>query len=173
METPHRARREATAAPAKDRARVDLGRLGDEALSFARWFRSSRFDLMGAFYGDLKEDPDLRDRPAIEDRFRRALAHGKRVLRLRLVVTILLAMGAVATASTALARMLWVPTLYVDDVQVALALLDRSAAIAGSATLLLVGLRLLFDRYLDMVTTSATFLAMQLASCRGLPPGRA
>lgn len=171
METPQGARsRGSASASRKGKLRVRVTKLGEDALSFAKWFRTSRFDLMAAFYGELEEDPSLRDRASLEDRFRRALAHGKRVMLARGVVTVLLALGALATAGAALGRILWVPSLLANDVQATLWILDRSAAVAGAATLVLVGLRLAFDRYLDMVTTSATFLAMQLASCRGLEP---
>jgi hypothetical protein len=159
METPH-ARRRARAEP-----RVHFRDLGEGALDFAKWFRKSRFDLMAGFYGELAREPGERDVADVERRFLAAIRHGKRVLLARGVVSVLLVLGVVATAGAAAARVLWVPDALTFEVQATLAALDRLAAIAGSITVVLVALRLLFDRYLELVDTSATFLAMQLASC--------
>ena len=160
METPHARRRRSRAEP-----RFNVRDLGEDALDFARWFRRSKFDLMAGFLGELGRDPAERDRADVERRFLAALRHAKRVLLARIVVTLLLAVGVVATAAATLAKVLWVPAVLTFEVQATLAALDRLAAVAGSATVVLVVARLLFDRYLDMVETSATFLAMQLATC--------
>ena len=160
METPHAARRPSRAEP-----RVNVRDLGNGALDFAKWFRKSKFDLMAGFFGELEKDPAQRDRADVERRFLAAIRHAKRVLLARGVVTLLLAIGVVATAGAAVARVLWVPAVLTFEVQATLAALDRLAAVAGSVTVVLVVLRLLFDRYLEMVDTSATFLAMQLATC--------
>lgn len=156
----HAARRRARAEP-----RVNVRDLGEGALDFARWFRKSKFDLMAGFFGELERDPATRDPADVERRFLQAIRHAKRVLLARGVVTLLLVLGVVATAAATLARVLVVPTVLTQEVALTLGALDRVAAIAGSLTLVLVVARLLFDRYLDLVETSATFLAMQLATC--------
>lgn len=158
METPQ-ARR------SNGRLQVNARDLGEGALDFARWFARSKFDLMAGFFGELKRDPATRDAADVERRFLEAVRHAKRVLVARGIVTFLLALGVITTAGTAIVRFLVVPTPLRGDVQTTLWALDRFAAVAASASVLLVGARLLFDRYLDMVETSATFLAMQLASC--------
>lgn len=131
----------------------------DEALDFARWFTKSKFDLMAGFMADLARPPAERDAADLARRFKHALRHAKRVLRARLVVTVLLAAGLIATLAAALARFLAIP----PDM---LALVDRAAALSASLTVLLLVARLGFDRYLELIETSATFLAMQLATAR-------
>lgn len=160
MESRHARRRRSRIEP-----RVFARSLGEDALDFFRWFLKSKFDLMAAFVGELEKDPVERDRADVERRLVQALRHAKRVLLARGIVTFLLAVGALATAGSAIARVLYVPAVLTFEVQATLLVLDRLAAVAGAATVVLVVLRLLFDRYLDMVDTSATFLAMQLATC--------
>lgn len=159
METPHAERRP------HPRLKVNVRGLGEGALDFARWFRSSKFDLMAAFYGELDAPAGTRDVEDLERRFLAALRHGKRVLLARGIVTFVLALGVVATAAAAVARVVWVPSPLEMDVAMTLAALDRFAALSGSVTVVLVLARLLFDRYVALVETSATFLAMQLAAC--------
>ena len=161
METPHARRRRSRAEP-----RIHVRDLGEGALDFAKWFRKSKFDLMAGFFGELEKAPEQRDVVDLERRFLAAIRHAKRVLLARGLVTFLLAVGVVATAAATLAKVLWVPAVLTYEVGATLAALDRLAAVAGSVTVVLVLARLLFDRYLDMVETSATFLAMQLATCR-------
>ena len=160
METPHARRRKSRAEP-----RFHFRDLGEDALDFAKWFRRSKFDLMAGFYGELAKEPGERDMADVERRFLAAIRHAKRVLLARVLVTFLLVVGVVATEAATLAKVLWVPDALTFEVQATLAALDRLAAVAGSVTVVLVVARLLFDRYLDMVETSATFLAMQLATC--------
>lgn len=140
-----------------------MEKLGDEALHFARWFRKSKFALMQDFLGEIDCPPADRDAAVIRRRFLAATRHAKRVLVARLVVTVLLAAGVVAAAAASLARVLVVPSV---DVDLWVATLDRAAAVSASASVLLVALRLGFDRYLDLVQTTATFLAIELAATR-------
>jgi len=140
-------------------------RLGEEALHFGRWFAQSKYHLMAGFLGELQRPAAERDAARLRDRYCRALTHAQRVHTARGVVTFLLALGVVATASSALADALGVPapTGY----------LERAAAIAGSISALLIALRLLFDRYLVRVDVAATFLALQLTAASAAPPSRA
>lgn len=141
--------------------------LGEDALHFGRWFFKSKFALMQSFLGELRDDPGERDEREIEDRFLRATQHALRVQTARGVVTALLALGVVATAAASLAKSVAIPTAFAGDVDFWLTMLGRVAAISASASVLLLLARLAFDRYLEQVETTATFLAMQIASCSG------
>lgn len=131
---------------------------GEEVLHFMRWILRSKYRLMGEFLGDLQTEPERRDPAALRSQFCRTLQHAERVHRGRGIVTFLLALGVVATAATTVANALGVDS--------GLGVLARAAAYSGSATVLLVGLRLLFDRYLERVDVVATFLAAQMAGAR-------
>jgi hypothetical protein len=148
--------------PAHGRRFRQSRRLGDDALHFARWFTKSKFQLMADFMADLECSPSQRDAEALARRFQAAIRHARRVLLARLAVTILLAAGVIATMGATLAQFLAVPAE-------ALGFLDRVAAVSASATVALVVARLGFDRYLGLVETSATFLAMQIATTRCAP----
>ena len=131
---------------------------GEEVLHFTTWLLRSKYRLMGEFLGDLQADPSARDATILRARFCRALQHAERVQRARGVVTLLLALGVLTTAATTVANAL--------GVDAPLGALEQAAAIAGSATLLLVALRLLFDRYLERVDVAAMFLGMQMTNAR-------
>ncbi|HUR68729.1 MAG TPA: hypothetical protein VM370_05735 [Candidatus Thermoplasmatota archaeon] len=150
----HRARRR-HAAPSH---RADEHRIGEEALHFTRWFARSKYHLMGEFLGDLVRAPEERNAERLKARYCRALEHAQRVLTARGVVTFLLALGAIATAGTAIAN-----ALHLGDI------VARAAAISASATVALVALRLLFDRYLQRVDVTVTFLAIELATAPPQP----
>lgn len=137
----------------------------EESLHFARWFASSRYRLMAEFLTELEEPASERATDALRDRYCRALAHGQRVMRARAFVTALLALGVIATAVTAVMRLVALPGAIEADVAATQDLLDRLAAYSASAAVLLVGLRMAFDRYLERVDVTATFLAIQLATC--------
>ena len=139
--------------------------LGEDALHFGTWFAKNKFALMEGFLGELRDSPAERDPSEIEDRFLRATRHAQRVLVARGVVTFFLALGLVATASATIAGRVWIPTRLAGDVTAWLAVLDGAAAIAASVTLVLLAARLAFDRYLELVETTATFLAIELATC--------
>src|SRR5438067_8300706 len=138
-------------------------RIGDEALHFGRWFAKSKFALMQGFLGELESCE--RDADELRGRFVAATRHAKRVLVARSVVTVLLALGVVATASASVAALWWVPQFVAGDVAAWAAVVRRVAAIAGSLSVLLLVARLAFDRYLELVDTTATFLAIEMAAC--------
>lgn len=140
--------------------------LREEALQFTRWFTSSKYALMARFLGELDDDPSERNAGQIRDRYCRALTHGQRVTHARTAVTVLLALGVVATAVATLVRLFAVPTMVAGDVLATQAFLDRLAAYSASSAAALVALRLMFDRYLERVDVAATFLAIELATCR-------
>lgn len=140
--------------------------LGDDALRFARWFTRGKYVLMEDFLGELRKAPEARNEEELEARFARAVAHGKRIQAARSVVTVLLGLGVVAAAFATLARFLYVPDPLAGDVAFTASLLDRVAALSASSAVVLVALRLAFDRYLSLVDVTATFLAMQLATAR-------
>ncbi|HVL49181.1 MAG TPA: hypothetical protein VM889_11540 [Candidatus Thermoplasmatota archaeon] len=150
-----------------DVSRFHLEDVGDEALSFARWFLKSRFDLMESFTAELARAPRERDVAALKRRFHKATRHAKRVQLARLVVTVLLALGAVTTVLAAAGAALSLPREVDAPVEAGTALLDEVAALAGTATVGLVALRLGFDRYLDLVGVTATFVAMQITASAG------
>lgn len=149
-------------------------RLGEEAMHFTRWFLQSKYALMAGFLGELRRAPDERDAARIQERFCRALRHAERTNRARGVVTLLLALGVVATGATSVANLVDAPELVEGDVAATATLLERAAAVAASASILLVAMRLLLDRYLERIDVAATFLAMQLATTvRPTPRGAA
>lgn len=137
-------------------------KLGEEALHFTRWFAQSKYHLMARFLGELRHASGERDARVLQERYCNALTHAQRVHQARAVVTFLLALGVVSAATSAVANAL--------DVDVQAGLLERAAALAASASVLLVALRLLLDRYLERVDVTATFLAIQLATAP--PPTR-
>lgn len=135
----------------------DEHRVGAEALHFTRWFLRSKYRLMGEFLGDLSRAPAERDPAVLRERFSRAIQHAHRVHQARSFVTALLALGVFTAAGSAVGDALGMAAPF--------GLLERVAAIAASASVLLVALRLLFDRYLERVDVAATFLGIELATC--------
>ena len=132
--------------------------LGEEALHFTRWFAKSKYHLMGQFLGELQRPAAERDAATLRDRFCRAITHAHRVHQARGFVTLLLALGVLAAAATAVLN-----TLGWDAETQAL---DRAAAYSASASVVLIAMRLLLDRYLERADVAATFLAMQLVASR-------
>ena len=128
--------------------------MGDEALEFTRWFAKSKYHLMGGFLGELMSD--RYDVEQLRDRYCRALSHAHRVHQARAFVTLLLALGVIAAAASTVANVLEVTT----DI----GFLERAAAISASASVLLIALRLLFDRYLERCDVAATFIAIELSA---------
>lgn len=133
----------------------------DGEIRFLSWYLRSRFDLMERFLEDLEAPTTPLD--VLRARFLRTVQHAKRVLVARGVVTFLLALGVVATAAAAVVEVVWVPETFEPGVVATSAFLAKAAAIAGSASLVLLLLRLAFDRYLGLVDVCATFLGMQIA----------
>src|SRR5581483_683255 len=123
-------------------------RLGNGALDFARWFLRSKYRLMASFLGELESAPESRDEPALRERFCKAVTHAVRVQRLRSAVTLLLALGVVTAAFAGVVQVVSLPAALAQDVALTRALLARVAAWSASASVLLVALRLAFDRYL-------------------------
>lgn len=138
--------------------------LGGEALAFGKWFFGNKYRLMASFLGELETAPEARDERDLRQRYCAALTHARRVNAMRSFVTVLLALGVVATAFATIVNVLTVPNFIAGDVAATRYLLERTAAWTGSATVVLVALRLGFDRYLGLVDVSATFLAMQIAT---------
>lgn len=140
--------------------------LGDDALSFAKWYLRNKFQLMESFAGELDKHPMRRDPLYLKERFLDAVKHAKQVLWVRTVVTVLLALGALTTVvSTFLDLFVAAPVLG------ATAALTQSvfavvAGVAGSLTLVLIVARIALDRYLELVDVAATYTAMQLAAAR-------
>lgn len=141
-------------------------RLGSGALDFTRWFFQSKYALMASFMGELEEPPDARDEADLRHRYCAALTHGVRVQRLRTLVTVLLAMGVVTAAFATALDALVLPPLLAGNLDATRILLQKVAAWSASASVLLVALRLAFDRYLGLVDVSAIFLGMQLATVK-------
>jgi hypothetical protein len=133
--------------------------VGEEALHFTRWFMQSKYKLMGEFLGELQSASEERDPEALRGRYCRALQHAQRVQRARGIVTVLLALGVLATAASAVANLLDVG----DGAASTTAFLERAAALSASIAVALVALRLALDRYLERVDIVATFLAIQLS----------
>lgn len=136
-------------------------------LGFFRWFFRSRFHHMEEYLDELTRDPSEIDAASVRARFLRATRHGQRVLAARLSVTILLTAGILTTTIASVANAVDVPEALQGDVDRARDLLERVAAIAGSFTILLLALRLAFDRYLRLLETRALLLATQLSAARG------
>ena len=134
----------------------------DEDVSFPRWYFRTRFDLMERFVDDLERPSH--SVPHLRRRFLHAVHHAQRVLVARAVVTFLLALGVLATAAAGVVGAVWVPDTLEPGVVATSRFLARMAAVTGSASLLLLGLRLAFDRYIRLVETCATFLGMQIAA---------
>lgn len=153
-------RRQGRREPLFDGTHGRVRRLGDGALDFTKWFLRSKYRLMASFLGELEQAPDARDEAALRTRYCKALTHAERVLTLRGVVTVLLALGAATATVSAVS----------DALAVGGGALKTIAAWSASLTLLLILLRLAFDRYLSLVDVSATFLAMQIASARPARP---
>lgn len=147
-------------------------RLGDDALRFMRWYAGGKYALMGGFLGELDDPPEARDAGDVRERFCQAIQHGRRVQAARTVVTVLLTLGIVTTAFATVANVLLVPSALEGDVVALRVFLERVAAWSATFAVILVGLRLAFDRYLELVDTSATFLAMQLATTPRPPQAR-
>ena len=143
--------------------------VGDDALRFMKWYAGGKYALMGGFLGELDDRPEERDAEALRARFCEAVSHGRRVQAARTGVTVLLALGVVTTAFATVANTLDVPEAFAGDVGSARLMLERVAAWSATFAVVLVALRLAFDRYLDLVDTSATFLAMQLATAARPP----
>ena len=150
--------------PTPDGGEDERRLIGESSLRFTRWFLKSKFALMQAFLGELEMPAQARDPSHDRRRFLLAMRHAERALVGRVVVSVLLVFGIVATAAAAVARVLYVPAALTPGVEATLVALDRVAAVSGSLTVLLLALRLAFDRYLERVETTAVFIAMQLAS---------
>jgi len=133
-------------------------RLGEDAVQFTRWFMRSKYHLMGGFLGELRAPRPPEEAEALAARFCRAIVHGQRVHQGRALVTFLLALGVIATATSAVANAL--------AVDLPSEPLERAAALAASVSVFLVAVRLSLDRYLDRVDVTATFLAIQIAAAR-------
>jgi len=159
-------RRLARRAPLFDGDHGAVRRLGGDALRFTRWFLRSKYRLMAGFLGELESPPEARDEAALRRRFCQAVTHAVRVQRLRSFVTALLALGVVTAAFATVVSIVSLPPALAGDAAAAHALLSRVAAWSASASVLLVALRLGFDRYLGLVDVSATFLAIEIASAR-------
>lgn len=140
----------------------DRHTLGEEALHLTRWFAKSKYHLMGQFLGELQRAPGERDASVLRDRFCRAITHAHRVHQARGFVTLLLALGVVAAATTAVLNAL--------DIDAGTRVLDRAAAFSASASVLLIAARLLLDRYLERADVAATFLAIQLTAASAATP---
>lgn len=146
-----------------------LRHLGDDALRFTKWYVKGKYALMEGFLGELDEAPEARDAAALRSRYHRAILHGRRVSGARTFVTVLLALGAATSVLATLAFAAYVPGPLRGDVALAGDALRQVAAWAATSALVLVVLRVALDRYLEMVETSALFLAMQLATCERAP----
>lgn len=125
--------------------------------AFLRWFVRDEFALRRSFVHELRRARESRDPALIERRLDHALRHAKQALVARTVVTALLSLGVVSTVLSTLAGVVWQPPGLTT-------LVDRVAAVAGSATVVLVVARLAVDRYLNLVAVTADYLAMMLAS---------
>jgi hypothetical protein len=93
------------------------------------------------------------------------VSHALRVQRARTLVTVLLAVSVAGTAIATMANVAYLPGLSIELSATKL-LVERVAAWSASLSILLVAMRLAFDRYLGLVDVSATFLAIQLAGAR-------
>lgn len=120
------------------------------------WFFRNRYDLLEALVAEAERaaaPPGER-----RARFLAATRHAKRVLLARLVVTVLLALGAITTVASAV--LAYLARLGVDTrTEAADALLETTAAWAGSSALVFLALRLLLDRALVRYDVVASFLA--------------
>ena len=136
----------------------DEARTGDEILDFWRWLLVSKYRLMGRFLGDLKATPDASRAAELDVRYRRALQQGERAYQLRSIVSILLALGVLMAAGSALAQM--------ANLDASAGPVERVAAVATSTSVALLALRLVLDRYLERIDVAAIFLATLMARDR-------
>lgn len=139
-------------------------------IRFLSWYFRSRFDLMQRFLEDL-ERPTT-PLPLLRRRFLDTTRHANRVLVARAVVTFLLALGVLAALAATVASAVWVPGPFEAGVAATSRFLAQAAAVSTSASVVLLVLRLAFDRYLGLVDTCATFLGMQIAASTSRPTTR-
>lgn len=123
------------------------------------WFLRDRFLLLHALADEHRVAPLPPE--ACRERFERAVRQGRHVLVVRLVVTVLLALGVIASIVSALLATN-APALFADEAAAFSSLLTRVAAYATSATAVLLAIRLLLERVLARYDTLASFLAARL-----------
>lgn len=153
MSPPALLRRMADEGPVED-ARVFPG--DGRALT---WFVKNRYVL---WEGLVEEAQHEREDPvARQARFDAALKHAKRVLVARLVVTILLAFGVIASVASALIAVATVPG-FEEGAAAADRLFELVAAYAGSASVALLAVRFALERALTRYDVVASFLAPRL-----------
>lgn len=124
---------------------------------FLKWFLLNRYAFLEHLVDRLHHVTPETDQEALERRTYRAIRHGKRMLVVRLVVTVLLLLaGGSAFVSTLVA--------YLHVVPGAEQAVQRVTTVAASAVLLLIILRFAIERHLDRVTTYVTFMSMRIAT---------
>jgi len=134
--------------------------------AFVKWFATSKYALMERYLPQLERGSFERDPARLRARFQRVLALANRVRRMRIVVTVFLAMGIIATVVSRildripLHQMLGADEAFIHDV------LDNASTFSASFAVVFLGLRLAFDRYLARIDVNATFLAIEIATSR-------
>lgn len=127
---------------------------------FLKWFTKSKYALVESFLGQLDHVAEARDREVLKRRFRRATRHAKRVLVVKLVVTMLFFLAVLPASAAAYLS-------YLDAIPGATRLLGRATTILGGLSVLLIVLRFAIDRHLARVDVYLTFVGMQVAGERG------
>ncbi len=121
------------------------------------WFLRNRFALMRA----LVDEPRTTDEVATRARFDNTLRHASAYLSARLVVTIMLAFGVVASLTSVLFAAL-ADTILSEGADAAAHVVTQVGAWADSASLFLLVLRMGIERALTRFDIVAAFLAAHL-----------
>lgn len=120
------------------------------------WFLRDRFRLLDALVRECQSDPpspELR-----RARFSRAVRHARRLLLVRVLVTTLLALGAVAAVSSAVFAYVTAPGVEAQADR-ADAFFQQAATWSGSFSVAFLMLRLALDRALERYDVVTLYLA--------------
>ncbi len=118
---------------------------------------SNKFALIGRHLEELDTPATPGIARAKRRRLERTLRHAQSVLALRLVITVFLVLAAGSAAFTAFIG-------YLDVIPGAVDVVTRLIAYTAGSTLVLLLARFVCDRYLDIVHTMATLLAIEIAA---------
>lgn len=124
------------------------------------WFLRNRFLLVQALVHEQEREPHTRQEASA--RLDHAVRHATRLLAARLTVTVLLALGIIASVASAAFAFVDLP-FFAEHLTQAERLFQRAAAAAGSLTAIFLILRLTLDRLIQRYDVVAAFLAARAA----------
>lgn len=150
---------EADDAPPAEEAGAPRGRIFPGPDRALLWFVRNRFQLWEALAAETRERPATA--ASCQRRFARALRQAQRLLVVRLVVTVLLALGLVASVASAVLAAT-TPAFLAAQADAFERLLTRAAALATSVSALLLVLRLLLERALSRYDVVVAFFAPRI-----------